>query len=123
MNEGFLNILTAHSLWSVLFFGSTHFILYLSFAVYLIFYTTLYQSIITPEKIGRFVSVETTFHSMARLIGVLLFGFLFENFPIQLPLLVLLAASIMKLVVHLPFLKAQRLEKLECSPESSHSKL
>lgn len=68
---------------------------------------------ITPEKIGRFVSVETTFHSMARLIGDLLFGFLFEQFTIQIPILVLILASIMKVIAHIPFIKADKKRKLD----------
>lgn len=109
INEGFLTILRGNLTWSILFIGSTHFILYIFFALYLIFYTTLYQSMITPEKIGRFVSVETPFHSMTRLIGVLLFGFLFEQFKIHVPILVLILASVLKVSAHTPFLKEQKM--------------
>lgn len=113
INEGFLTILRENSILSILFFGSSYFILYISFALYLIFYTTLYQSLITPEKIGRFVSVETTFHSMARLIGALLFGFLFEKFTIQIPILVLILASLMKVIAHIPFMKVDKKRTLD----------
>ena len=103
--DSVLYFLESNPLSSILFFGSTHFILYLSFSIYLIFYTTLYQNVLDIGKIGRFVSIETTFHSFGRFIGVLLYGFLFEKIGIYFAVYVLIIAVSLKILVHLPFLK------------------
>ena len=107
-----LNLLHGNSFFIVPVFSAIIFIFYLSFGFYVVFYVTFYQTIVPQEKLGRYVAIQALLFALSRLIGLKLFGYLFDNFELIVPILILLVGMILKLVVHIPFMKeTKRLEE------------
>lgn len=113
-NGGVIDMLTNNSLAIVIFFSISIFIIYISFGFYGIFYVTFYQTTIPQNKLGRYVAVQALFFSLARLLGFRIYGYLFDNFSLIIPIAVLGVGMLMKVLVHIPFIKeTKRLEKVE----------
>ncbi|MTI66124.1 MAG: MFS transporter [Firmicutes bacterium] len=104
-NQYFINLLQRNSLLIVLFFSITIFIVYISFGFYGVFYVTFYQTTIPKNKLGRYVSVQALFFSLARLLGFKFYGYMLDNFSLIFPIIILGIGMSLKVVVHIPFIK------------------
>lgn len=112
-NSGILNLLHSNSLMIVLLFSTMIFIFYMSFGFYGVFYVTFYQTTIPENKLGRYVAVQALFFSLARLVGFKIFGYMFDNFNLIIPITTLGIGMLLKIIVHIPFIKeTKRLEIL-----------
>jgi len=104
-NGGLLNLLHGNSPLIVTFFSAMIFILYLAFGFYAVFYVTFYQTTIPGNMLGRYVAVQGLFFSLGRLLGFKLYGYLFDNFNVIVPISVLGIGMLLKVIVHIPFMK------------------
>lgn len=80
--------------WIAAYWGAANFELYLGFAIYLAFSTTWLQSTLPKEALGRFFASRGTLHAMARLLGVLLYGFLLQTFLPEVSVALLIVALV-----------------------------
>lgn len=110
-SDELLNLIFNNSLLIVSIFSIMIFILYLSFGFYGVFYVTFYQTIIPQEKLGRYVAIQGLLFSLGRLLGLNVYGYIFDNFDLIVPIIILAIGMILKLVVHIPFLRETK--KLE----------
>lgn len=108
-NEGFLGFLGGNSLYAVMFFSAVSFAAYFSFSTYIVFFVTFYQRVIPQEMLGRFMSVSTLIYALGRLIGFQMYGYLFDHVSLGWIMLILAAGMFLKIVVHMPFMKYDRL--------------
>lgn len=84
------------------------FFMFISFGYYAVFFRSFYQSVIPNQYLGRFSSVFTMLVSLSRIIGMYVYGILFEKSYISLAVILLAGGLILKLIVHIPFLKAEK---------------
>lgn len=108
------NFLQGNSPYIKIFFSSIIFILYLSFGFYGIFYVSFYQTTLPQNYLGRYISLQVLFFSLGRILGFKFYGYLFDNYSLLIPILVLGVGMLLKIIVHIPFMKeTKRLEKVE----------
>lgn len=86
--------------WIAGYWGAANFTLYLGFAIYLAFSTTWLQSTLPDEALGRFFASRGTLQAMARLLGVLLYGFLLQTFLPEVSVALLIVALGANALVH-----------------------
>lgn len=109
INNLFIEFLYGSSFRIVSYLGLVGFTLYILFAFYLVFYTTFYQKIIPENMLGRYVSVQNVLHSLAGLIGVLMFGYLFDKYSISISVFILFLGMLLKLIIHIPFVRETKI--------------
>lgn len=98
----------------VIYLSIACFVMFLSFGFYGVFFRTFYQTEVPENMLGRFISVFIIFVSIARITGMYVFGILFESYPIWIPILILGVGMVLKLIVHIPFLREEkRLNKID----------
>lgn len=107
----FLYTLSNNGVLTVLYFGLTNFIMFLSFGYYLVFFVSFYQSSIPKEFLGRFGATMMLFFSLGRFLGFKLFGYLFNNENLIYAVIALGVGMLVKLIVHIPFMIKEREEK------------
>lgn len=112
-NNVFFSFLQDNSAFIRIFFSLVIFILYLSFSFYGIFYVSFYQTTLPQNCLGRYISLQILFFSLARILGFKFYGYLFDNFNLFIPILVLGIGMLLKVIVHVPFMKeTKRSEKI-----------
>lgn len=87
------------------------FCMFLSFGYYGVFFKTFYQSEVPKEYLGRFASIFMMLISLSRVLGMYIYGILFEQPKIIYPVLILAFGMTVKLIVHIPFLKVEGIYK------------
>lgn len=112
----FTTALQSHSLLPLIYLSACSFLIILAFGYYAVFFRSYYQSEVPSALLGRFTSLFMICVSLSRISGMYLFGILFEDFPIAWPLTVLALGMILKLLVHIPFLKIEREERYAENP-------
>lgn len=105
---GFINLLNIHNRLPIIFFAFVSFILYISFNSYAVFFVSFYQETVPKELLGRFVSVMIMLFSIGHLIGLRMFGMMFERYNLIVPVVVLGVGMLLKLLVHIPFIQQTR---------------
>ncbi|WP_432664389.1 MFS transporter [Wukongibacter baidiensis] len=92
----------------VIYLSMACFVMFLSFGFYAVFFRTFYQTEVPENMLGRFISVFIIFISLSRIIGMYVYGILFESYPVWIPILILGVGMLLKLIVHIPFLKEEQ---------------
>ena len=92
--------------WIAGYWGAANFELYLGFAIYLAFSTTWLQSTLPEKALGRFFASRGMLHAMARLLGVLLYGFLLQTFLPEVSVALLIVALVANALVHRRYARA-----------------
>lgn len=113
INSHFVEFISYNSIKITIYFSFASFILYSMLSFYVVFYTTVYQQVIPQNMIGRYVSISGICKSLASLIGVNLYGYLFDNYSIFVPICLLVIAMLFKCVIHIPFIQKTKREKFE----------
>jgi len=103
--DGFANAIKSDSVRIVLFFGSVYFVFRLANAVYNVFYSALYMTTIPSEIHGRYVALQNLFVTLGRLLGLNLFGYLFDHADLKVTILILGIGIVLKIAVHILFVK------------------
>lgn len=75
-----------------------------------------YQQNVPTELMGRFVSMLAMVFAIGRLVGFKIFERLFSTHNLIYPVIVLVIGMILKMFVHVPFLKLTK--KMELTKES-----
>jgi MFS family permease len=101
----FTSLLNNNFIFMTIFFSMIIFIFRFANAFWDVFYGTFYQTTVPSNLLGRYVAVESLFITIARLIGLKLFGYLFDNYTLIIPISILIIAIILKVIVHIPFIK------------------
>ncbi|WBW94855.1 MFS transporter [Oceanirhabdus sp. W0125-5] len=105
LNSTFFKSIQNRSEAITLFFGVSIFIFYLFNAFWGVFYSSLYQTSIPSDKLGRYAAAEGGLITIARLIGLKMYGYLFDVEGLIIPMGVLVVGIILKLIVQLLFNK------------------
>lgn len=100
----FISLLNNHFIFITIFFSMIMFIFRLGNAFWDVFYGTFYQTAVPSNLLGRYVAVESLFITIARLIGLKLFGYLFDNYTLLIPISFLIIGIILKVIAHIPFI-------------------
>ncbi|USG64476.1 MFS transporter [Brevibacillus ruminantium] len=107
-NEALASLLGQSPWLVVAFFGGIGFLLFFSFGTYGVFFRTFYQQTVDSSMLGRFVSVMAMLFSISRFFGFALYGRLFDSDDLLVPVVILGIGMVLKLLVHLPFLRAEK---------------
>lgn len=99
----FIVYLNQHTMLTMLILGLILLVIYTAFGYYGIYFSTFLQHTISSKTIGKGMSMIMLFNSSGRLIGYILFGYLFSR-NLWLPILLLLVGMLSKILIHLPFL-------------------
>lgn len=94
--------------WVAGYWGGADFELYLAFAIYLAFSTTLVQSLMPQESLGIFFASRATVQAVARLVGIVLYGLLLATFDPVVSVALLVAALLANVAIHVGYVKALR---------------
>ncbi|MCA0756968.1 MFS transporter [Paenibacillus sp. N4] len=103
-NPDFLQLLKENDYYPVLFFGLISFLLFLAFSFYLVFFATFYQTVVPKELFGRYGAGMMLLNGIARLIGFLIFGYLFSLDSLLYAVIFFGIGMLLKIVVHIPFM-------------------
>lgn len=104
-NGMLINVLTGNSILIKVFFSAMIFLFYLSFGFYAVFYVSFYQSTLPENFLGRYISLQALFFSLGRLFGYKLFGYLFDQHELIVPIFILGIGMLLKVLVHIPFMR------------------
>lgn len=118
MHPEFVVLLTTYPLVALGYFSLANFIMYLAFGYYVVFFVSFYQSAVSRSFMGRFGSTMSLCFSVGRVIGYSLFGFLFNLQHFSYAVIVLAIGMLLKIVVHVPFLKADKRMAVSMSTET-----
>lgn len=121
-NQSLIQSLQHNPTGVVLYFGFVSFLLFLMFNTYAVFFRTFYQQNITPDLLGRFGAILVMFFSLGRLIGFQVFGFVFDQKTLVIPVILLGIGMILKLLVHIPFLQIDKQKNMNIDSTSAHIK-
>lgn len=108
INPTIISILYKNSLLIIMFFSLIIFMFRLSNAFYDVFYSSCYQTKLPIELLGRYVAIEGTYITLARLIGLKLFGYLFDSSNLFVPILILTLGLILKVITHVFFIHTSK---------------
>lgn len=89
------------------------FVMFLSFGYYGIFFRSFYQSEVPQKYLGRFSSIFIILVSVSRMLGMYFYGQLFERELLTYAITILGIGMIIKLIVHIPFIKEEKRLELE----------
>jgi MFS family permease len=103
-NKHFIGLFNNHLIFITIFFSVIIFIYRLANAFWDVFYGAFYQTTVPLNLLGRYVAIESLFITIARIIGLKLFGYLFDNYNLFIPIILLIIAIILKVIVHIPFI-------------------
>jgi MFS family permease len=92
----------------LIFFGCTGFLLFWVFGLYGVFFRTFYLQTVPGEMMGRFISVMTLTFAVGRLLGFQFYGWLLDRQGLVAATWVLAVGMVLKLVVHIPFMRLDR---------------
>lgn len=99
----FIIYLKHHTILATVILGFILIIIYTAFGYYGIYFSTFLQQTISSKTIGKGMSMIMLFNSSGRLIGYILFGYLF-NTNLWLPVVFLMVGMFSKILIHIPFL-------------------
>lgn len=103
--------LSTGTYYPVIYLSLGCFCMFLSFGYYVVFFRTFYQSEVPREYLGRFASLFTMLVSLSRMLGMYIYGILFEEQKLIYPVLLLAVGMVIKLLVHIPFMKVDRIKQ------------
>lgn len=89
----------------VIYLSTASFIMFLSFDFYGVFFCSFYQMEVSQDKLGRFTSILIMTFSLSRIIGMFIYGYLIEKDQLLMVFGILFVGMMLKLVVHVPFLR------------------
>jgi hypothetical protein len=116
-NSDFIQLLKENEYFPVLFFGLISFMLFLAFSFYLVFFASFYQTVVPRELFGRYGAGMMVLNGLGRLIGFLIFGYLFSLDTLLYAVIFFGIGMILKIVVHIPFISITK--KLEQQQKTS----
>lgn len=83
------------------------FLLFIAFGVYGTYFVSFMHANVPSDMLGKGQSLVMMFNALGRMIGFSLFGLLFDH-SLQAAVLVFVAGMSLKILVHLPFVRADR---------------
>ncbi|WP_303973028.1 hypothetical protein, partial [Streptococcus merionis] len=111
--------LNQHTMLAIMILGLILLVIYTAFGYYGIYFSTFLQQTISSKTIGKGMSMIMLFNSSGRLIGYILFGYLFSR-NLWLPVVLLLVGMLSKIFIHIPFLLHDKNEE-NCYEPSWHA--
>lgn len=106
--DAFCDILIRIDLLPVIYLSTACFIMFFAFGFYGVFFRSFYQTEVPNNLLGRYISLMIMTFSASRLIGMLVYGYLFEIGLLNLALFILATGMSLKLLAHIPFLRYER---------------
>ncbi|QUI25308.1 MFS transporter [Vallitalea pronyensis] len=106
--NGFRDILDTTEYFPVIYLSIVCFMVFFAFSFYGVFFRSFYQSEVSSTMLGRFISIMIMTFAVSRLVGMLVYGYLLEKGYLTTALVILFVGMMLKLVVHIPFLKAEK---------------
>lgn len=101
----------------LLFFSVSSLLIYWMRGIYGVYFVSFYQTSIENRMMGRFFSIMAISFALGRIIGFKLFGYLFDYYQsLNVPMIVLLVGMLLKIIVHIPFMKAEKIRELGSYP-------
>ncbi len=91
----------------VIYLSLSCFLMFFAFGFYGIFFKTFYQAEVPDGMLGKFSALFIFLISLSRLVGMALFGFLFEHADLFFTVSILFIGMVLKLIVHIPFMRAE----------------
>lgn len=104
----FIQLLRSTTMAPAIFLSSACAAMYFSFGYYIVFYRSFYQTHVPKAYLGRYSSLFMMMVSLARIVGVTVFGSVFEAQNITLSIGLLGLGMLLKLLVHIPFVKEEQ---------------
>ena len=106
--KGIRDILFTSEYLPAAFLSLACFAMFMAFNFYGVFFGSFYQSEVSQNMLGRFTSLFIMTISISRLLGMLLYGALFESNQLEWALIILFIGMALKVVVHIPFIKYEK---------------
>jgi MFS family permease len=103
-SKHFCSLINNNVIIITIFFSIIIFIFRLANAFWDVFYGAFYQTTVPSNLLGRYTAIESLFMTIARLIGINFFGYLFDNYSLLIPISFLAIAIVLKVIVHIPFI-------------------
>lgn len=100
-------LMVENSVIRMLIFSSACFGIFLSFGVYGVYFVSFLHHNIKSDILGKGMSLVMMFNALGRIIGFLLFGFLFE-YSLNIAIMTFILGMSIKLLIHIPFLIIDR---------------
>lgn len=101
VNTTFFNFLQISNLGMIIYFSTVAFLFELCFSTYAVFFTSFNQRKVDKQFLGRFYSILIMLLGLGRIIGSMLYGFLFDMNIIFYPIMVACIGMILKLLLNL----------------------
>lgn len=107
LNSGvFLESVHDSALFRVVYFAAVCFIIHIFFGFYGVFFTNYLHENIQKDKLGKGMAIQFTLIGIGRMLGFLLFGYLF-TVSIEVSVIVLVLGMFSKFLIHIPFLREE----------------
>lgn len=106
--KGFRDILYVSEYMPVAYLALACFVMFIAFHFYGVFFSSFYQSEVPENMLGRFTSILISTFSVSRILGMLMYGALFEAGLLNIGLIVLFLGMSLKIIVHIPFIKFEK---------------
>ena len=106
--KGFRAILDISEYLPVAYLTIACFVMFIAFHFYGVFFCSFYQSEVPENMLGRFTSILISTFSISRILGMLMYGALFEAGLLNIGLIVLFLGMSLKIIVHIPFIKFEK---------------
>lgn len=101
VNTTFFKFLQISNLGMIIYFSTVAFLFELCFSTYYVFFTSFNQRKVDKQFLGRFYSILIMLLGLGRIIGSMLYGFLFDMNIIFYPIMVACIGMILKLLLNL----------------------
>ncbi len=108
LNSSILKFIQDKSQYITIFFGVSIFMFYIFNAFWGVFYSALYQSCIPINMLGRYAATEGGVITLARLLGLKMYGYFFDMDGLIIPMSVLGVGIILKILVQVFFIRETR---------------
>lgn len=104
----FRDILMNSSYLPTIYLSIACFMIFISFHFYGVFFVSYYQKEMPIQYMGRYAAIKVMLFSVARLLGMLTYGYLIEKNMLRVTLALLFIGMGLKVFVHIPFLTAEK---------------
>jgi len=103
----FFSVFDASVAVRIIILGIGCFVTFLFFGVYGVYFISFQHQNVPSAGLGKSMSLVMMFNALGRVIGFFLFGFLFDT-SLALAILVMVVGVASKIVIHIPFLLADK---------------
>lgn len=106
-NSAVLDVLSQSRLARMALLLSGFFAVYLAFSIYGVYFVSFQHETVPSNTLGKSMSIVMMLNAAGRILGLALFGYLFDTSFIY-AIYVFVVGMFLKIVVHIPFMRADR---------------